>query len=140
MVFGSFIVRNTCRPPLMEPAVSKCAPDSSTRASSRSACSSFWIGVYPRPTTPSTSGRPVTGFVRTVAKCSGTGSTSTPSADSIGVVCNGWVRTFQPPSFACRIASAAVNSAGNTVPNRCHACWRADTNDADRPPPQVSRS
>ena len=85
--------------------------------------------MYPRPTTPSTSGRPVTGLVRTVAKWSGTGRLDTPSADST-VVVSGSLRTFQPPSLACCIACAASNSAGNTVPNRCQACCRADTNDA----------
>ena len=38
---GSFMVMNTIRPPRSEPAVSKCAPDSSTRRLSTSAASSF---------------------------------------------------------------------------------------------------
>ncbi len=45
IVGGSFIDRNTDRPPRSDPAVSKCAPDSSTTESSRAACASFWIGV-----------------------------------------------------------------------------------------------
>ena len=45
MVVGNFIDRNTARPPRSDPAVSKCAPDSSTSVLSRSAWASFWITV-----------------------------------------------------------------------------------------------
>jgi len=63
----------------------------------------------------------------------------TPSADRIGAVCSGSFRTSQPPSLACRIACAASNPDGSTCPNRCHACDRADTNDA-LPSDHVSNS
>src|SRR5690606_17417805 len=78
------------------------------------------------PTVPSTSMRPrSTGLSRTTAYFSGTGMSSPATSAR-----SGSLRTFQPPSSPCSIASSAVKVSGRTVPSRCQASSRAETNAA----------
>jgi len=111
---GAFIVMNTVRPLLSDPAVSKWAPDSLTSALRKSACRR---SARPCGRTHDPEGLvlDVNAFWRTVANLPGTATDSTPSSVMIVAVSGSFVTS--QARCARRRASSAVTADSVIVPS-----------------------